>query len=1001
MPKSFSQDFNVRVYNEEDGLLNSTVYDIQQDSIGRMWFATRVGISVYDGIVWKSYTTKDGLTNSYIKNLIIDDYGIVWAIPYFPKVTINYFKDNKWQTLDLQFDYDKTFEIVDVQVQYIKGQLTIILGSLKRGVFVFSNGDWKHIENIGSVRKVEYCNNKFFIVTDLGIKIYDNGNVSDFDLTKYNLSSSSLTSIKFESSNNENVFWIADEKWISKISNNSIQYKIQSPGNLYVKGSKTFLCPDNFGGIYFGNIHCFYYYNSLQSKLKSIDKSSGLVSDGVNDVFIDRENIVWTSNNRGLNKIVYQQFENYNNSSGLLDNEVTSIVETKSGNIIFGHALGLTEYKDGNFTKIPFMGECKGNSFLCRILDMDIDDNDEVWMAASQKGIGKLDKNNRLVFYPVSDKNVKDFSSVLVDKGNVYALHSNGLLKLKDGVFEPIVNEIGTFNGHKRKIVKGPGNIFYIATNKSGLLKVDNEKVTQILISKDYESNNIFTLFFDSKGKAWVGAQNGVYLMEEDKIIKHSKINISRPVYLIFEDCIGDMWFGTNHGVYRFTKKGEFEYFDNNDGFAGHEVNRDAGICDSKGNVWIGCDLGVSKFSDNERHKTIINTHPEIYFDGLIYDSNQINKFNQISLKSYQNNLEFKFSSISFINESKNKYVVFLEGFDKSWSEPFAQNHIRYNNLKPGNYKFYVKGINAVGNYSHEYSTGIITIRKAFIDTIFFKIGLVLIIVLVFLVVFQSIMQKRTARILEKEIHFRTKELKEANQTKDKFFTILAHDLISPFNSVRGLVDIMVDDFGSISDLEKKEILLAIQKTTNNTYSLVETLLNWIRTQTDKIDFKPTTQNLNLFVEKMQNLYSNALEKKSIKMSHSIPNDFTVFADANMLETILRNLISNSIKFTPIGGEISVSCSQNIDYTIISVKDSGVGMDENTLDNLFKIDNQSKTYGTEYEMGTGLGLILCKEFVEIHKGEIIVKSKVNKGSEFEIHLPKKHKMIQLKQVDNI
>ncbi len=234
--------------------------------------------------------------------------------------------------------------------------------------------------------------------------------------------------------------------------------------------------------------------------------------------------------------------------------------------------------------------------------------------------------------------------------------------------------------------------------------------------------------------------------------------------------------------------------------------------------------------------------------------------------------------------------------------------------------------------------------------------------------------------------------LRENNITKDKFMSIIAHDLKNPFGAILGFSDVLHKNFETYDIKTQKKYIGLIHKEIENTYKLLENLLLWSRSQRKKIEFKPKKINLFLKVFDTSEFLSQLAKNKSIKLTNTISLNDHVFADKDMLSTILRNLISNAIKFTPKGGKIIISAetktrNKNLRQIEISVKDTGVGISKEMLAKLFDITENTSTKGTENERGTGLGLILCKEFVEKHGGKIWVESEEGKGSEFIFTLP--------------
>ncbi len=226
--------------------------------------------------------------------------------------------------------------------------------------------------------------------------------------------------------------------------------------------------------------------------------------------------------------------------------------------------------------------------------------------------------------------------------------------------------------------------------------------------------------------------------------------------------------------------------------------------------------------------------------------------------------------------------------------------------------------------------------------------------------------------------------LKELNDNKDKFFSIIGHDLKNPIQALLGYSDILIDSFFELSDTEKLEFVTSIKKVSKNINNLLQNLLDWSRLQTGRMNFDPGMFHINNVVDSVVNLLlDNALAKR-IRIINSVPTDLSIYADNFMIETVLRNLVSNAIKFTPKGGQIKMSAFNSQNTVEISVEDNGVGMDESTLHNLFKLDKSVSTRGTNDEEGTGLGLILCKELVEKNKGEIKVESQKGIGTNFRL-----------------
>ena len=247
----------------------------------------------------------------------------------------------------------------------------------------------------------------------------------------------------------------------------------------------------------------------------------------------------------------------------------------------------------------------------------------------------------------------------------------------------------------------------------------------------------------------------------------------------------------------------------------------------------------------------------------------------------------------------------------------------------------------------------------------------------------QAIERKRSSD----EITRYTEELKQLNATKDRFFSIIAHDLKNPFITILGFTDLLYSDYNELSDDERLSFILEMKKSAELSFNLLQNLLQWSRSQTGRIEFNPKKLGLLKIIDENFLILNNSAEQKQIQLFNQVISTIQVTADEDMLNTVFRNLLTNAIKFSNKGGIISIRASAIENFAEIYVSDCGVGMDQKAIDNLFRLEITRSTAGTENETGTGLGLILCKEFIEKNGGTIRVESEVGKGSKFIFTLP--------------
>ena len=250
---------------------------------------------------------------------------------------------------------------------------------------------------------------------------------------------------------------------------------------------------------------------------------------------------------------------------------------------------------------------------------------------------------------------------------------------------------------------------------------------------------------------------------------------------------------------------------------------------------------------------------------------------------------------------------------------------------------------------------------------------------------FIDITERKKAELKLSEL---SRQLKETNDTKDKFFSIIAHDLKAPFNSILGFADLLSNNYFEFTDKQRLEYIDSLYISTQNQYRLLENLLDWARLQRGQIEIKKELLNLKSLVDECLEYYRLIAIEKNIELRNTVPESIIINADNHSLETILRNLINNALKFTFDGGSVCISSSYSEEMIEISVKDTGIGMDQNKIDKLFRIEESTSTSGTNGEKGTGLGLILCRELIHKNHGEIGVESESGKGTIFKISIPK-------------
>jgi len=435
--------------------------------------------------------------------------------------------------------------------------------------------------------------------------------------------------------------------------------------------------------------------------------------------------------------------------------------------------------------------------------------------------------------------------------------------------------------------------------------------------------------------------------------------------------------------------------------------------------IYFGTNLSLLEYHPKQKvnynipFNTLIReifVNDSLFYGGYPNDTLSISRKHTV-LDYKDNDLFFHYAATFYEDSKKNLFSFRLVGSpDTTWSNWTNDHKKEYTNLHEGKYIFEVKSKNIYRKYGKK-ATFSFEILPPWERTwwAFTLYGLLAIIIVYLIIRINSERLKRQNELLKKAVNERTADisnqkkklqiqseklkennerLKLLNSTKDKFFAIISHDLRSPFNGILGFSDLLVENYDDFDDSQRKEIVLSLRKSSLSAFELLENLLSWSRIQRGQIKINKERLNLKELVEISIAPYKFNASKKNIEITINVPPETQIFIDKNTSMTIIANLVNNAIKFTPEGGKITINFNENNANIELHFIDTGVGMTSKVIEKLFRIDKNISTKGTNDEKGTGLGLILCKEFTQKNGGDISVISEVGKGSDFIITFPK-------------
>lgn len=781
------------------------------------------------------------------------------------------------------------------------------------------------------------------------------------------------------------------------------------------------------------------------------DRISDMTSSSIYDIFIDDNSTLWMGTYSGgvnyiqLNRKPFNLQIPEQSILGSWKSNINCIAEDLKSNLWIGTENYGLIFKDKRSGKFKYYAkEHSQNPNLSQSTKtIAVDTLGNVWVGA-YSGLSYIDlKNNNIVDYNTTNSAIcsNQIRSIQIDHDqNLWIGTNKGLC-----CFNPNTKNFTTlFSGMNiHPVYIDHDQSVWFGTSPDGIFrkKVDQNEFEKVY--RQYFNSFIRCILMDSNHNLWIGNNKGLFVVDhKTNQLTSFGLNEGLPTLRInglLEDDDKNIWVGTGAGLLKGNKaidqpqKTTFNKFSLNDGLQGQLFRVNAYTKGRNGEMYFGGDNGYNEFMPSEIKSNsnppkialtdfkIFNRVVEIgqNIDGYIVLPKAINELKRIDL-SYKHRLfTIDFAALHYTNPAGNQYRYRLFPFQKEWIYSSGlRNFANYSNLKGGTYTFELEAANCDNIWNPNTRKLVIRVHPPFWTTVWFMLcSLAMMLALVVVIYrYRLLRLKRNNYELEKKVVVRTKELKdsldqlikkqsvieeqaktlnsqkeklqELISTKDKFFTIIAHDLKNPFHSILGMAELLQNKLKDDPSKETRLFVREIFNSTQHLYHLLEHLLTWSQTQTSRIAINPKELMISELIKISLVLFEKNISVKQIDVEFKIESEGEVLADRNMIETVIRNLLSNAIKYTPIGGKINISVQLNSNDIKVAIADSGIGIRPNELNKLFKIGDNTSRQGTAGEKGTGLGLTICKEFILRHKGKIWAESELHKGSTFYFTIPR-------------
>lgn len=1016
---------------------SSQVTNIIQDELGLMWLAGH-GLYRYDGFRFRQYKELGdgkGQFNPYDILFLLNDSQerrILLGTRRFGVVQFDYREDKI-----LPLTKNKRPPILNQLAQTEDGR--VWAGSYNTGLY-FLQGD-SLVKFADTTTRVAHpstliaSGKKLFVGEHGVIYVITDGKIQEEinlawegkDLTSYN----QVTAMHFDNANN---LWIGTEKQgvfvYECASKKFIKHFPPSQTPFFSRISRIHQDRDGFVWI-LTKASGIVLYNPADDTMKHLERDpfsqKSISSDNCFSIAEDKQGTIWIGATGDINKYDRQQikfqhlFHNPLSKLSLTDNMVRGVYETEDEKLWIGTDGGfinIIDLKNQTVEALDVM--IKGDSAnYVPMYFAELDKN--TMLVGSSHGLLQLDRKTRkFSYYPplkeITEKRI--IRQILVQEDYLYFTY-NGIFYAHNRKTKntDMYRTAGDDNAYNITVVEvDDDKNVWLGSNKGVSLFFPETKDFKYIpfdsIPVATDGSLLLTLSIKKIGtKLFVGSFNaGLWEFDISNLEsvptpkRYWDIHglPSNTIYSSLPGNDGNMWLSSNSGIImRDSKSGRFIPFSINEGLQEEEFNRLAFTETKSGKLVFGGINGINIFDPLKVSVKNEEFVPKIlsatFTNPLAKDPSRLrfSSFREpLQVSSSQNFVDFHFFVPYFKQPKRFTLLYKLENFDQDWKEVNVENSVSYANLPPGEYTFVVKTISLDG--PEKTAQVSMVINPPYWQTWWFILLSLFVVAFFVMTIIRSYIRKAQydrqrleilLRLRTSEIEQSKEELQILNQKKDLIFSILSHDLRSPLTTLKGFLGYLITHAHELSTDELKRHAINIKTSVTNSLDLIDNTLFWSLSQMGNIHYTPTDFSLPGLLEKLKGLYQLTADKKRIPLSIHCDESILIHGDENMIYVTLRNLVSNALKFTREGNPVTITCSQKDDYVEINVMDKGIGMSEDYLQKILSQDQPMLKKGTSNEKGTGLGLLLCKKFIEVNKGELIIKSKEHVGTTFTVILP--------------
>ncbi len=1038
----------------EDGLANNIVHQVHQDSKGFIWIATEDGLNKYNGYEFVTYRhnplIENGISGNSIHRIYEDSHKRLWLAVWRNGLDVYDCEHDRFVSFfaDTSDLHSLPSSIIRAIFEDSNGRVWI---GTNNGLCQFNpkaqnfirypHDEMKPNPNSLINRSVwditEDKQGRILIATWSRLDRYtpDKKTFEHFFISPIQEKNSTHNLIRKITYSPQNELLLATEQGLYLFTNDSIRkYTKAKKTNFSFNGDYSNIAFDNKGNLWLGGGQILLIYNPANDSLiyNSASSSLRVSRNSIQDLFCDYAGNMWIATWYGGINVHYESqkpFEHYKFKKNIHRNDyniITDIVEDNHSNIWLGNDKGgllLFNRITRNFSLFNHNPDNPNSLINDNVKALYFDNKQNLWIGTVD-GINYYNpKNNTFKAYVHKKNNPNSISNNYIgciyndSKNRLWFGTGNGLNLYDaktDGFFhypEKILNS-QQYNDFIYCILEDSHDILWTAT-KNGLCAFDTKNrrakryLPKIGDTGSLSHNNISVIYEDTRNQLWIGTLGGGLnrFNRKKKVFEvfRERDGLSNDViYGILEDQYNNLWISTNNGLCCFNAntKQFTNKFTASDGLQSNQFNYHAYCKTSDGYMVFGGINGFNVFNPglikkNRFKPQVVITELKLFNKTITPTSpnsvlkKHISYTKEIELEYNQSVVSFGFVALNYIQSQKNQYAYRLTGFEENWNYVGNKRTATYTNLDPGKYVFQVRASNNDGVWNNQGTSLFIRVLPPFWQTWWFRAIIAIVVIILFMFMKKSIEGRATLKNQLTIARFRSEKNKEIEQLKLQFFSNISHEFRTPLTLITGPLEKMLQNKNV--DKETHQQYTLMHRNAKRLLRLINQLLDLTKVETGDMKLSVSNGNITKHIQNIIDAFNFRATKNNITYTCNMPQkSINGYFDADKLEKIIYNLLSNAFKFTPENGRITVTVQQNEQKTMrhinIIVSDTGIGIKPEHQKRIFERFYQVDA-AKQMKHGTGIGLALTYRLVKIHHGSITLESQWNKGTTFVINIP--------------